>query len=257
MLNNWLSFFSKRPVTLRETSVNQLQMLILAQDDTGQKILKNKTYEDRETRFVKSVARADWIVFDVGANVGYYSLLLAKLAPQGEVHAFEPHPLARKILEVNLLLNNLENLKVNPVALAEKEGRSDFCLTKDTGFSSFREIGRVEFLKKIQVPCLTLDQYVQSQGIKKIDFIKIDVEGAEGLVLNGAKKTLDELRPPLLMIELQPENLKVYGEEPTTISARLAAFGYRLFVLNKQNRLQPASAADYYGRSANFFFYYD
>jgi FkbM family methyltransferase len=136
------------------------------------------------------------IVLDIGANIGVTAVIFAARAKQ--VHAFEPSPRALRLLR----LNAGPNVTVHPVALSDKAGTVEF---EETGMLDMSHFG-----KGISVPCLTLDEL----GIVP-DVIKIDVEGAEHLVLKGATKTL--AHSPVIFFEaLTPE---AYAESVAIILA--------------------------------------
>lgn len=134
--------------------------------------------------------------FDIGANVGKYSIIIGnQLGKNGKVYSFEPEQSNLKALERNLLLNKIQNVKIIPIACSDKKGNLNFYLNKDNsgGHSLVKKTD-----KKIVVKSETLDSIVKDKKIKDIKLIKIDVEGAESLVLKGAKKTLKKFHPKII-----------------------------------------------------------
>ncbi len=147
----------------------------------------------------------DGIVFDVGAAFGDLTLPFAKAhVPNGVVFAFEPNTSQRIFLEKNLKLNKLKNVVIFPEALQDnKSVRSILLNIRETldgdglinkGLSSIEDI-KLFTKSSIRVPATTLDQIVQSKKLKRVDFMKIDVEGAEFKVLKGAVKTIKKFAP--------------------------------------------------------------
>jgi len=152
--------------------------------------------------------------WDIGANTGYYTLMLAKNFDR--VRAFEPNPAAVGILRRKIAKNHFQNVQIVPVALSDSVGRSRLYLHTEVrektigssnslipsfgvagqGSGDVKDVGSVPF---VEVETDTVDNLL---GNKRIDLIKIDVEGAEFMVLNGAMKTLNEGRVTNLMIEL-------------------------------------------------------
>jgi len=140
-----------------------------------------KAYEQ-----IRKVLPGD-VVVDAGAMVGTFTL---KAAAQGasRILAFEPFPPSLEILQENLKRNELENVDAFDVALAQLNGALKLWAHKNPGSQSLTDINDPE--KFIIVQARRLDDVLEEEGVDHVDFIKIDVEGAEGLVLMGAKETL-------------------------------------------------------------------
>jgi FkbM family methyltransferase len=234
----WLPKHNPRFV---QTNVNGLQLLALANEDVGRELVYGGAYEPHDTAVLKRCLRPDDICIDVGANIGYYTTLMAKLAYAGEVHAFEPVPMNWHVLNCNLQLNNLKRVFPNFAALAEKPGRISFSVSRDGAYSSIRATGREVEFEVIETEVKTLDSYVLASKLVKVDVIKADVEGAEGLVLAGSEKLFCDpvRRPRLVMLELFDPNLKVFGTGIDQILSRMAAWGYSPMVSGPDGALFP------------------
>ena len=148
------------------------------------------------------------VVYDVGSNVGYITLMASKLVgPSGTVIAFEPGRTTAKQLRVQLAINNIKNVVVKECAVSDKEGMSEFvngdCSVTahllDSGFA-----GNPKNLATCSVQVISLDHVITQHAVPQL--VKIDVEGAELLVLKGAERLLKEHRP-ILVVELHSENL--------------------------------------------------
>jgi FkbM family methyltransferase len=144
-------------------------------------------------------------VFDVGANWGFYVLLAHKHRDDGcEIVAFEPHPQSAKELGTQIELNNIGNAHVLAAAMSDRIGTLEFL---DTGSAIGQKIAGIDNgfpeARKICVPTITLDAAAEQFGIP--DLIKLDVEGAENLVLEGGKKVMTKHRPVLIA--------EIHGEE--------------------------------------------
>lgn len=174
------------------------------------------------------------VVYDVGAHHGLMTIIASKLAGlQGKVISFEPNPKARIYLNENLKLNQVSGVIVEDAALSSANGDSNFYV--QSGDVSWNSTIVKDFSGSgddvIVVKTMTLDEYVSSSNHKP-DVIKIDTEGSEFMILNGARQTLMEYKPVLIM-EFNPESARAAG---TTISAFvnfLISHQYRLFVLNR------------------------
>jgi len=152
-----------------------------------------------------AVVAEDAVCIDAGANIGLYSLGLSLLAPRGRVYAFEPSPGATKWLDANLAANRATNVKSFATALGDRVGTLRFHDVPWFMAGSFTtEIGA--YLDSdavgstlVEVPSTTLDTFVEEAGVGRVDVIKIDVEGAEIAVLEGAAHTLAEHHPVVVM----------------------------------------------------------
>lgn len=152
-------------------------------------------YEIRKRQAFESKIPAGAVVYDVGANVGYYSLLAAILAGKaGHVYAFEPLPRNVDFLRRHVILNKLEdNITVFEVAVSDRTGEAAF----DLGASA--SMGHLADTGEIKVKQVRLDDMWAAGEVKPPDFMKIDVEGAEFEVLNGARKLLKTHQPILFL----------------------------------------------------------
>ena len=170
---------------------------------------------EQETKrwFVEHV-RPDWWIFDVGANVGYYTILFSQLAPAGRVFAFEPTTTA-DMLRANLAHNKVGNAVVHEVALGARTGQLNERI--------FRIWGSEGEVKKY--PFYRFDDFVREQGIERVDCLKIDVDSFDFEVLRGAEQTLLK-HDPVIVIELN-HALAKRDQSPAETLAWLARRGYR------------------------------
>jgi len=159
-------------------------------------------YEPEAMQSVRRIVQAGDCCMDVGANIGYYTISMAKwVGSRGLVIAFEPFPANFETLEKNVQLNGLQNTILVPTALSNRN--DSFCLiysvndqfSATPSFSGYAVDGDQD---SIQVRSCRLDDYVAGLG-RAPAFIKIDVEGAELSVLEGARNTLASVRPALLV----------------------------------------------------------
>jgi FkbM family methyltransferase len=147
------------------------------------------------------------VVYDIGANTGFFTLLASRcVGPEGRVYAFEPLPENVRSLGRQLQLNNVTNCTIVEAAVADRTGCVELAEGKDTNTAHLRAVrphrsgGAVMSVKAIALDDFTRDR-------PKPDFIKMDVEGAEILALNGAAELL-RARPPRMLIECHGEPLK-------------------------------------------------
>ena len=178
-------------------------------------------------RWIAKNARPDWCVFDIGMNFGYFTCLLASLCK--DVHGFEPVGWLAERARANVDLNAFHNVTISEVALSDHIGTAELNLPDPThcnwGTSSL--VHKSSSATSVAVVTLdTVDHYCEARGIARLDFMKVDVEGAEHLVFRGAQKTLARLRPTLIF-ECNIES----GSEAYALLEKL---GYRLFDLDQQ-----------------------
>lgn len=201
-------------------------------------LLFEGTYQEDVILALQHLAKEGDVVFDVGGHHGLMAMVAGRaVGPTGRVISFEPNPWSRTELERNLGLNRALNVQVVPMAISDVAGEVPFFAQQGTASwnsSLFhRFIGEGYTVKELKVPADTLDAYVEKTGyVPKI--IKIDVEGSEFLVLNGARQTIRSHRPVLIM-EFNPDAARAAR---TTIGAMvqlLRELHYRLVVL-KRNR---------------------
>ncbi len=145
---------------------------------------------------------------DIGANVGKYSVIIAKqLKDKGFVLCFEPEPKNLIALKRNLLLNKLNNVNIVPIALSDRKGNIDFYLnSENTGGHSL--VNKTK--NKITVKSDKLDNVIKQQNVRNIKLIKIDVEGAEMKVLKGAENLLKKDHPKIIFETDYPEIILPY-----------------------------------------------
>lgn len=175
------------------------------------------TYElDKQTLFGKEL-KSGMIVYDVGANVGYYSLLASELTgTEGKVFSFEPLPENLSFLKMHISLNETENISVVEKAVSSKASKMKFSISRNRSMNSLSNDGEIE------VDVISLDEFIK-QGNPSPDLIKMDIEGAEYEALNGAKEILRNKKPVLFLAthsgELRTQCLKLLAEFGYTVTA--------------------------------------
>jgi FkbM family methyltransferase len=207
---------------------NGMTLRLVWTDEVGVEVITKGFYELDMVRVFQSIVGPNMVFFDVGAQVGQYTLLAA--AAGAVVHSFEPDPATYRLLEHNVRTNRLTNVHLNSCALAEVSGDAIFypSTPENIGKGSLRTQSNFSGAA-FPVACLTLDDYVQRHGIDHIDLIKMDVEGAELHVLRGASKTLSASRKPRLLIEFLDSTLDLFGDSCAKLAEHLQGAGYKLF----------------------------
>jgi FkbM family methyltransferase len=166
-------------------------------------------------------------VIDAGANLGYHTIFLSKLVGNnGAVLAFEPDPVHYEKLKSNLALNNVKNVAAYPHALLNGYGNLDFFSYPGGGYSSFAPF---KGSTKVKVPTFALDDILIPDA--HIRMMKIDCEGAEELILKGARKSL--LRTDAVVLEFNYSIMPIFGSTDRAIRDFMDELGFDLFVLRR------------------------
>src|SRR5208283_4845586 len=191
------------------------------------------TYELAEREMLFSLAKDGDTFFDIGANVGLYSISFAQRFPKSKVYAFEPIPQMRQ--ELNRNLGEIRNVFIYAFGLSNTTGFVDFYFSEyDPGATSLAPLeerfGPITVVKKIVT---TLDFQCHARHPAP-NIIKCDVEGAELLVLKGGVKTIEKYRP-IIQCEMLRKWAKRFNYHPNDIIAFLGQFGYQCFVLRDGN----------------------
>jgi FkbM family methyltransferase len=216
------------PVTARLR--NGLKMQVYWNDlGVGQHLFRRGVHEQETIGLLRHLVRPGMTVLDIGAQVGQYTLEAAKLVgPTGSVHAFEPVPRNFDLLQANVRINGLTNVAPSPVAISDRnETRTlHLSISRNAGAHSFAP-SEISSGETIDVSCTTVDAYVEQRQLRP-DLIKLDVEGFELAVLDGARRTLKAVAP-LLIIEFNDFDQSLFGRSCRELSARLRhEYGYTL-----------------------------
>jgi FkbM family methyltransferase len=209
-----------------------------------------------ERKFFLQLIRRGDTVFDVGANVGYFTILYSDLVgPHGSVHSFEPVPPTFAMLNEKVRCDGrYRNVVTNPAACSEVAGTADILLPGgDIGQASMRSHGAGSWVttterEKFSVPTIRLDDYVAEQGLTRLDFIKCDAEGAELLVLKGAAGLLRQFEP-ILHLEVSEAWTRDFGYSPSELAELLESSGYSYFLIEEETVL-PGELRNQLGKKA-------
>ncbi|MGG0260156.1 FkbM family methyltransferase [Bacillus mycoides] len=197
-------------------------------------LLTDGEWEPEDTNILKNLISKDNTVLDIGANFGWYTSIFSKLVgTHGQVHSFEPFLGTFYELMANTSLNELSNIRLNNLAVSDFNGISTLYYPTGSGsmLSSLQKIPDVteEFIP-FECTVTTLDEYVKSQEIKQVDFIKIDAEGAELPILRGATSILDQRNKPTLLIECVEKFANSFGYQLKDVHEFLENYDYQFFV---------------------------
>jgi FkbM family methyltransferase len=202
----------------------------------------HRNFDSADFRAISQLVQSGDIAFDVGANVGEYSVLLSRqCGASGRVWAFEPVPDTYWRLRETLALNRCGN--VTPVQAAVGDGAGIVRMNLfEPQYSAWNTMGMPEMMtpqgnrispaKSVDVPSCTLDAFCHSEKIEKINFLKVDVEGFEKAVFQGAAELLRERRVECVCFEISQAPLKGANATSRSIFEALETFGYLAYLFD-------------------------
>lgn len=198
-------------------------------DEIQRQIWFQGVYEPIEAYLFTRLLRPGMVIVDAGANVGQYSLLAStEVGPSGSVHCFEPIPSNFVRLVEHAIENGVSNMFLNRTALWNEDGTVALGLPEgkrnNAGSYSLGAASRSD--SRTEAPSVRLDTYVSRRGLDRIDLIKMDIEGAEAGAISGARATLLQYRPTILM-EVNQIALNGVGASRSALWTQLSELGYR------------------------------
>lgn len=193
-------------------------------------------YEYHLATWFKKQLKTDTVFLDVGAYIGQYALLAAKVALSGRVYAFEPNPHSFQRLSQNRQRHQFEHLQLVPMAVGSQTGQLAFYLANEPDHSS-TIANHAAYNQAITVPVVCLDDFCQQQGLTRVDLLKIDVEEAEDGVIGGAMVMLERFRPGII-IEIGGQAIRA-GQSAAL--SQLQTLGYRFWEV-RSGRVSPLTA---------------
>lgn len=194
------------------------------------------TYDPALHRAIECMVKPGMICMDAGANIGEMTLHMASRAqPGGLVYAFEPVPHEYNRLVAHIERNGLGYAaKPFDIALSNTKGPISIAFSPEDAdnqaLASIVNTSRKELTRRIEIQACTLDAFVEQHGITRIDFMKIDIQGGEWLLLEGGAQVFSTLSPDLLM-EISPLDLQAIGRDSRQLMQMVEGFGYSVFTL--------------------------
>lgn len=180
---------------------------------------------------IKRLLKPGHVFLDIGANIGYFSLLAAKCCPSSMVVSFEPVIEIFEKLQKNILLNNTPNIITVNMAAGEKDEVRDIYLSApdNTGMSSLEKPENYSGVSQ-KTEVIAIDTWFARSNLPKVDLVKIDVEGNELSVLKGMKTVIEKFRP-LIIMEVNPETLSLFRLSVTDLYRQILNLGYEAHLI--------------------------
>lgn len=196
----------------------------------------SQRYERDTVNLFKKIIKPGMVVVDIGAHVGYYTAIFAKLTgPTGTVFAFEADNDNFKILETNT--KRYKNVKIFNTAVTDKTGSVDFYKIK--GNTGCHSVVVSDNADKISVPATTLDEFISQNRLRRLDAIKIDIEGGEYLAFCGMRDLFTNAKNLSVVMEFNPTAIKLAGFEPQDFLNKIKEFNLEVLQILPAGRVEP------------------
>lgn len=186
-------------------------------------------YELEDSEMLYKLVKNNDVIFDIGANIGWYSIHLSKKLTGANIYSFEPIPETFSKLKRNVELNKIDNINIVNIPLSNKVQNLTFYYSPSaTGASSSVNISEESDIKKLDCTTDTLDLYVTKNNIERIDFIKCDVEGSELFVFQGGIESIKKYSP-VIFTEMLRKWAAKFNYHPNDIINLFKSVGYKCF----------------------------
>ena len=191
------------------------------------KIITGEDHDPDVKKLIDTELKDGGLFIDVGANIGYFSLLAA-VKKNVEVVAFEPSPRERNRLYENIALNSFNNVVIYPFALSDKPQKLNLGIARDwnPGLNSFVNNLGNEQVDSVEVNCYSFDSMITNELAARVKLIKIDVEGYEMAVLNGMKASMNKLVQTKFILEINTSFLEKAGSSVKEVYDFFALYGF-------------------------------
>ena len=220
---------------------------MFTQNNDGLALSIFKIYEPNQTEIVKKYVHEGDIVIDIGAHVGYYTLLMAQLVGKnGKVYSFEPDPVNFQLLKKSVEINGFENVVLIQKAVSNITDKVKLFLgDNDSAINRIYDAKLGDAKESIDVESIRIDEYFKEND-ELINFIKIDSEGSEVKIINGMKQFLSRNQELVMMTEFFPFLIKKSGDEPNQYLKSLEKSGFSLYnILDKNEKTNKINSENF------------
>jgi FkbM family methyltransferase len=195
-------------------------------------------YEKSTTILLSKVVKKGMTVVNIGANMGYFTLLLSKLVGnKGKVFAFEPFLNNVKFIEKNVRSNNCNNVEIIPKAISQKSGKTKLWL-KGSGSWNFISTKELERLDHVQIETTSIDEFFKEN--QNVDFVMMDAEGSEKFILDGMTKTIENNPKLQIITEYNPYILELAGSSGKEFLDKIEEMGFLIHLINEEiSEIEP------------------
>lgn len=220
--------------------------MFLDSEDTL-KLADSGIFDPLETELFNAEIKKNDVVLDIGANIGYYTLIAAKLVGEnGVVFAFEPEPTNFALLKRNVEINGYKNVILVQKAVSNKTGKVKLYLS-ERNLGDHRIYNSQDGRQSIEIEAIRLDDYFKDYN-GKIDFIKMDVQGSEGGVFQGGSRVLKKNKDVKVVTEFWPVGLKRFGIDAEEYLKLIIEHGFQIYEINEpKQRMEPINISKLLG----------
>lgn len=220
------------------------KMILFPEEQWGTKLrYLLRWYEYGSVKVCKRFLQPGMNALDIGGDIGYFSRLFSELVgPKGQVWAFEPYPDSYNLLKKNIAFPKYQNVIPIKKAISDSTGKIKFFgmdLPAKHGLYDASKISSGLSLKEsLIVESTTIDDFLLSLGDPEINFIKMDIEGAEPKALAGMAKTVARLKKITMIIEFNVTTLQLGGNSPSSFLKQLKNMGFKIQAIQPDGRLK-------------------
>jgi FkbM family methyltransferase len=201
-------------------------------------------YEKKETELVKKILFPGCVAFDVGANLGWYSILMSKLVGRGgAVYAFEVAESLAGQLAKNIQINQADNVKVINCAVGDRNQNIRYFYDRFDNTANLNPDLLSNEIRESEIKMIKIDDFCEGCGMERLDFIKCDIDGYENFFLRGASRTIKTYRP-IIIIEALEMAQKKAGLSVVDIVEFLIENNYNLFSVENMNKINKEMLAN-------------
>ena len=228
---------------MRKKSVTIDDHFILLDPRDSLRLSVYGVYEPFESQLIQQETNPGSVVVDIGANIGYYTLMLARrVGESGRVFAFEPDPTNFALLKKNVEANGYRNVVLEQKAVSNATGKLKLYMS-DESAGDHRIYDTGDARRMIEIEAITLDDYFAQQGIA-VNCIKMDIQGAEWVALQGMSALLSQTGHVKLFMEYWPSGLKRFGADPKAVLQFLQEHDFALHHIDEwQETVAPITPA--------------
>lgn len=213
------------------SEVEGIKLYLDSNSTTARDLMINGSYEKGTTRLFRDLIEEGMVILDIGANVGYYSLIAAQLVGEkGVVFAFEPAPDNFALLVKNIEVNGFRNIIPVPKAVSNKPGKGSLFLSNDPDLHSMYGHNEKD---SIEVEVTSTDEFMENIN-RPVDLVKMDVEGSEVGVLEGMLETIRRNPNLKIITEVSPGTLQKGGCSPAGFLEKLMNCGFKLYLIDEE-----------------------
>lgn len=226
--------FLLRSILPTAVTIEEGRLFVHPADIVVSSALSFGVYERFQTELFRRTVKPGMTVVDVGAHIGYYTVIAARRVGSGQVYAFEPDKENFSFLQKNIYANALRNALCHPYALGARDGAAPlYCSQHNRGDHRLWNFPTAYAMSNVIVRSIDALQECTILP-ERIDCIKIDVQGWEAAVLSGARRLMECQQPLIIFLEFWPEGLTASGADPVLFLKHLMAAGFEIFEINER-----------------------